>query len=102
MISETLSNLLFFGILFGLAIIMLMLAITRKTIIPSVFSMTLWFALSFSVWIFSDPELAFTQVSSILFFGLGITMTIFTVYTTFEGLREAAEERKRVVAEEVM
>jgi hypothetical protein len=101
-VTPMIGDLMLFGILFAIALIMFAAAIMRQTIIPDLLSSILWLVLAFAVWNFGDAASPLTSGSSIAFLGLGVVMLVVTFHAIYKSLLEAAAEKQRRVAEEVM
>lgn len=101
-ITPMIGDILLFGVLFAVSVILFAAALMRQTIGTALFSCFLWFALAFAVWFVGESTSALTQGCSYIFLGLGFVMLIVSFYFVFEQLRKAAEEKQRQVAEDVL
>lgn len=99
LVTAAVGDIVLFGALFGITIIMFAAALTRKTIVTCLISCLLWFTLSFAVWSFGAATSALTQGGSVTFALLGVVMIVLTIYATFEAFAEAAKEKERSMVE---
>lgn len=91
-----------FALFFAVVLIVWVLAIARQTVGMSILSAVCWFSFALALFILGDTESAFTLGFAILAVLLCIIMFVLAFYQAFNLLKEAAAEKQRQIAEEIM